>query len=250
MEPESLKSRINFMKVPLDILEEKDFERKILELLQNEKSNQIVLLGYPDFIRARVSKEFRKLLNESSLVLPSSSLITGGMKFLFGRESSVYLNYDLVLRILSILEKNGKSIYIIGSNRKTILTSEKNLKDSYPGLHLVGRSSSFYNRESENDITLAIKKSSPTLLLAGSGLKGKSFWLYKNRNKFNPGLTLWSPDCFEIFSGKKKRPSRKISGRFFARLGRSILKPWRIFYLFPYIMFHINLVIYKLFKNK
>ena len=238
------------MKVPLDILEEKDFERKILELLQNEKSNQIVLLGYPDFIRARVSKEFRKLLNESSLVLPSSSLITGGMKFLFGRESSVYLNYDLVLRILSILEKNGKSIYIIGSNRKTILTSEKNLKDSYPGLHLVGRSSSFYNRESENDITLAIKKSSPTLLLAGSGLKGKSFWLYKNRNKFNPGLTLWSPDCFEIFSGKKKRPSRKISGRFFARLGRSILKPWRIFYLFPYIMFHINLVIYKLFKNK
>ncbi|MBB6482347.1 WecB/TagA/CpsF family glycosyltransferase [Spirochaeta isovalerica] len=250
MESERLNSRINFMKVPLDILEEKNLEEKILELLQNDKSNQIVLLSFADYIKARNSREFRTLLNKASLVLPSSSLITGGIKFLYGRESSVYINYDLVLKILSILERNGKSIYIIGSNRKTIMTSEKNLKDSYPGLHLVGRSSSFYNKESEKDITLAIKKSSPSLLLAGSGLKGKNYWLYRNCDKFNPGLTLWSPDCFEIFSGKKKRPSKRVSKRFFSRLGRSILKPWRIFYIFPYLMFHINLIVYRLFKNK
>ncbi|MBN2657509.1 MAG: WecB/TagA/CpsF family glycosyltransferase [Spirochaetales bacterium] len=250
MEPERLNSRINFMKVPLDILEENDLEETILHLLLNEKSNQIVLLSFRDYLKARSSKDFRKLLDEAALVLPSSSLITGGIKFLFGRDSSIYINYDLVLKMLSILERNGKSIYIIGSNRKTILTSEKNLKDSYPGLHLVGRSSSFYSKDSENDIILAIKKSSPSLLLAGSGLKGKNNWLYRNRDKFNPGLTLWSPDCFEIFSGKKKRPSKKLSKRFFSRLRHSIIRPWKIIYLFPYLMFHINLIFYKLFKNK
>lgn len=238
------------MKIPLNILKEEDLEKTIVYLLQNEKSNQIVFLGFLDYIRGRNSRDFRKLLKDAALVLPSSSILTGGIRFLYGKNSPIYVNYDLILRILSILEKNGKSIYIIGSNRKTILTSEKNLKDSYPGLHLVGRSSSIYRRDSEDDITLAIKKSSPSLLLAGSGLKGKNNWLYSKRDKFNPGITLWSPDCFEIFSGKKKRPSKKVSGRVFSRLGRYLFKPWRLFLIFPLIMFYINLLIYKLFKVK
>lgn len=250
MESDVINSRISFMKIPVDILEEKNLESRILKMLDNGCSNQIVFLNFTDFIKARSRKDFRKLLEDSALILPSSSLLTKGIRFLYGMVSPVYINYDFVLRILSILEKNSKSIYIIGSNRKNILTSEKNLKDSYPGLHLVGRSSSMYRKEEEKDITLAIKKSSPSLLLAGSGLKGRNLWLHANREKFNPGLTLWSPDCFEIFSGKKKRPSRKISGRFFYRLKHSLLRPWRILYLFPFLSFHINLLIYKLFKTK
>lgn len=237
------------MKIPLDILREEDLESKILELLQNGKSNQIVLLGFSEYIKARNNGEFRTLLEESSLILPSSTIITRGVKFLYGKESPVFINYNLVLKILNILEKNGKSIYIIGSNRKTILTSEKNLKDSYPGLHLVGRSSSIYNKNKEDDITLAIKKSSPSLLLAGSGLKGKNYWLYKNKLKFNPGITLWSPDCFEIFSGRKKRPSIKVSKRFFLRMRQTLIRPWRIFFFFPFLSYNINLILYKLFKK-
>lgn len=244
-----MNSRIHFMKIPVDVLEENKLEEKILELLANEKSNQIVFLSFPDFIKSRTNKDFRQLLEESALVLPSSSIITGGIRFLYGKQSPVFINYDFVLRILSILERNKKSIYIIGSSRKNIITSEKNLKDSYPGLQLVGRSSSIFRRENEVDITTAIKKSAPTLLLAGSGLKGKNNWLFHNKDKFNPGLTLWSPDCFEIFSGKKKRPSRKVSGRFFNRLGQSIFRPWRIFYIFPFLFFYLNLIIYKIFKK-
>lgn len=244
-----MNSRINFMKIPVDILEESELESRILDLLDNGKSNQIVFLSFPDFIRSRSNKEYRKLLEDASLVLPSSTILTGGIRFLYGKTSHLFINYNFILRILSILERNKKSIYIIGSSRKNILTSEKNLKDSYPGLQLVGRSSSIYKRDSEEDITLAIKKSSPSLLLAGSGLKGQNHWLYNNRDKFNPGLTLWSPDCFEIFSGKKKRPSSKVSGRFFSRLGQSIFRPWRIFYIFPFVFFYINLLIYKIFKK-
>lgn len=237
------------MKTPVDVIDENDLETKILELLENGQSNQIVFLSFPDYIRSRMNREYRELLENASLVLPSSTILTGGIRFLYGKSSPLFINYDFILRILSILERNNKSIYIIGSSRKNILTSEKNLKDSYPGLQLVGRSSSIYKRENEQDITLAIKKASPSLLLAGSGLKGKNHWLYNNREKFNPGLTLWSPNCFEIFSGKKKRPSRKVSGRFFARFGESIFRPWRIFYLIPFVLFYFNLIIYKIFKK-
>lgn len=243
-------SRIEFMKVPVDFIEEKDLEHHVLYMLENNKTNQIVFLGFPEYLKARTNRKFRTLLEEATLVLPSSSILKGGLKFLFKRESPLFMGYDFILRILSILEKNKKSIYIIGSNRKNILVSEKNLKDSYPGLHLVGRSSSIYSRDTEEDIILAIKKSSPSLLLAGSGLRGKDFWLFNNRMKFNRGITLWSPDCFEIFSGKKKRPSRKASSRFFARFGKSLLKPWRLFYIFPFVYYYLSLLIYKLFIIK
>lgn len=250
MEAQLANQRITFMKIPVDILEDNDLENRILKMLENGKSNQIVFLSFFDFFKGRRNKDFRRLLEDAALVLPTSSLLTGGIKFLFGPNTSPYINYDFILRLLSILERNKKSIYIIGSTRKNIITSEKNLRDSYPGLQLVGRSSSFFKKDSEQDITLAMKKSSPALILAGSGLKEQNKWLYKNREKFNPGITLWNPDCFEIFSGKKKRPSRNVSGRFFSRLGKSIFKPWRIFLLFPFLYYYLLLFIYKIFKLK
>ena len=245
---ESVSNRINLLKLPIDILDEMNLEAKILELLENEKSNQIIFLSFKDFIKGRNNKEFREVLEEASLVLPSSSIITKGIYFLTKKKSSVFINYDFLLKILSILEKHKKSIYIIGSNKKNISISEKNLKDSYPGLHLVGRSSSNYQKEKEEDIILAIKKSSPSLLLCGSGLKGKNKWISTNKSKFNPGLCLWSPDCFEIFSGKRSRPSRKASVRFFTNIKSSFFKPWRIFYIFPLLAYYLSLIVYKLFK--
>jgi N-acetylglucosaminyldiphosphoundecaprenol N-acetyl-beta-D-mannosaminyltransferase len=248
MELESVSSRIKFLKIPIDILEESQLEAKLLELLENGKSNQIVFLGFKDYLKGRNNREFRQMLENCSLVLPSSTIIARGINFLYKKKSSVYIHYDFILKTLSFLEKNNKSMYIIGSNKKNISISEKNLKASYPGLHLVGRSTSYYQRDKEEDIILAIKKSSPSLLLAGSGLKGKNKWISQKKEKFNPGLAIWSPDCFEIFSGKKKRPSRKVSGRFFNRIQFSILRPWRFFYIFPLMVYYLTLIIYKLFK--
>lgn len=248
MEPESAKNRINLLKIPVDILDENDLEKKILRLLDNNLNNQIVFLSFKDFIKGRNSKDFRELLDNAALVLPSSAILTKGIYFIFKKRSATFISYDFVLKILSILERHKKSIYIIGSNKKSINISEKNLKDSYPGLHLVGRSSSKYQNSKENDIILAIKKSSPSLLLAGSGLKGNNKWIFQNKGKFNPGITLWSPDCFEIFSGRKKRPAKKASVRFFNNFKSSILKPWKIFYIFPLMLYYITLLIYKIFK--
>lgn len=248
MELESISNRIKFLKLPIDILDENKLQSKILELLENGKSNQIVFLGFKDFLKGRNNKEFRQLLEKAALVLPSSTIITKGIYFLFNKKSTVYIHYDFILKTLTILEKYKKSMYIIGSNKKNISISEKNLKTSYPGLQLVGRSSCFYQKDKEEDIILAIKKSSPSLLLTGSGLKGKNKWISQKSDKFNPGISMWSPDCFEIFSGKKKRPSRKVSVRFFKKLKSSIFRPWRILYIFPLVIYYITLLIYKLFK--
>lgn len=242
------KNRIRLLKIPIDVLDENDLEGEIVELLNNGKNNQIVILNFLDFIKGRHRKSFRSLLENAALVLPSSSLLIKGIYFLFKKRASPYVNYDFVLKILNILEKYEKSVYIIGSDSKSIRISEKNLKDSYPGLHLVGRSSSQYQKARENDIILAIKKSSPSLLLAGSGLRRGDRWLYRNKGKFNPGITLWSPDCFEIFSGRKKRPSKKAATKLFSKIISVIFKPWRIVYVFPLIMYYLTLLIYKIFK--
>ncbi len=248
MELKSAGSRIKLLKIPIDILDYQNLEEKIIQLLQNKNNNQIVFLGFRDFIKGRNKNDFRNLLENAALVLPSSLILARGISFLHNKKTSTYIRYDFILRILSILEKYNKSIYIIGSDKKRINISEKNLKTSYPGLHLVGRSSGNYQKNNESDIILAIKKSSPSLILAGSGLKGKNVWIFKNRKKFNPGISIWSPDCFEIFSGKMKRPSKKRVIRLFAFLKSSIVRPWRVFYIFPLAGYYFALLIYKIFK--
>ncbi len=228
------KERLNVLSVPIDVLEDEAFEERIESLLSSDSVEQIVLLGLWDYVRARGRSVFARTVRSASLVVPASKTLQHIVWFLHGRRLPRYLPFDFVVKLLTTLEKKERSVYIIGSRPETLQRATSNVRGSFPGLHVVGRCSGEFDRADEENVILAIRKASPSLILAGNGLAGRDKWLYIHREKFVRGVTLWYGPCIEMFAGKRKRTSRELWRRGLDFLPEFLTRPWRIYRLFPY----------------
>ncbi|MBN1523335.1 MAG: WecB/TagA/CpsF family glycosyltransferase [Spirochaetales bacterium] len=241
--------RINFLKIPIDSVDEDSCFSHCAKLLDKGDQNyQITFLTMKGLFRARRNMMYYKTLYESSLVLPTARGIIRGAHFLKKDTLTRYNTFDFVINLLSFAEKNNFSVYLLGGKKMDLEKAELNVRTSFPGLKIIGRYSGFFDERMEKDILLAIKKSAPALLLVGKGMKGKEYWLFRNRSNLAPGISLWVDNCFEIFSGSEKYVPENIFKAGMESLSGASKKPWRFFTIFRYLYFNFLLLIYKIFK--
>ncbi|MDR1307720.1 MAG: WecB/TagA/CpsF family glycosyltransferase [Treponema sp.] len=240
--------RINLLKVPLNIVAPEQLEDVVYELLKTGKGQDVVLLSLWDLLRARNNYEYRPFVLRSTLVIPIARSLVRGVRFLKKKKVYRYMPFDFVINLLSILEKRELSVYLLGGKMRSLKRAEKNLRQTFPRLRIVGRFVGNFKHQEEHTILEAIRKAAPSLLLVGRGVKGGERWIARNGARLNNGLRLWCSDLFDIFAERKRRPSRKAFERGFEWIGFCFQKPWRFLRIFPYIYYKFLLFIYKLFN--
>ena len=245
----SSRKRINLLKIPVDAVTGDEVEKIVEMLLADGKTHHIMLVSLKDLLKARFNTELRNNLESAALVLPISDSLRKGAEML-KREHipELYFPFDFVLKLLGIIERKGKTVYLAGGRRGVLQVTESNIRTSYPGMNIVGRCTGYFPKEMEKNIITAIKKSSPALLLAGSGLPGGRYWLTRNKSFFNPGISIWIGNSFDIFAGKRNRPAKTSGARFSEKLGKIFKNPLRIFNVFVYLWYYILILVYKLRK--
>lgn len=238
---ESLK-RVSLLGVPVDIIDDSKFDEIIYQIQDCEKHEQIRFLSYTDFIKAIFSKEMKSRLKSCALIITTSRRVSSATRFIHKTSTPRYNQFTFIIKLLGYIEKKGGSIYIIGGRKKDLLKTESNLRTSFPGLSFVGRFAGFYHKHHEKNLIEAVRKASPSLLLTGVGLKSKDNWLYKNKEKLNNGLCIFTRECFQIFSGKGS--SRDIP------LFNFIKKPWSIIQIFSMIWLYPAIIISRISRSK
>jgi len=243
-----LKQRVNLLKVPVDIVAPDQLRDLVYELLSEKKEHNIVLLSLWDLLKARRSGEYRNYIIRSSLIIPISKSIIGGIKFLTGKKAYRYMPFDFIVSVLTALEDRELSCFLLGSKQKILEKTEKNIKQTFPKLRVVGRFQGYFKKQEESDIIKAIKKASPSLLLVGKGIRGKEKWISKNNLTLGEsGMRLWCSDIFDVFAEKKRHPSKTAFNSGLEWIGYCFEKPLKFFRIFPYIGFKFTLLFYKLF---
>ena len=246
-ETSEIQQRISLLKVPVDIIAPENLGSVVYDLLKEKKEHNIVLLSLWDLLRARRSGEYRSYVTRASLIIPISKSIIGGIKFLTGKKAYRYMPFDFIISILTILENREFSCYLLGGKRKILLKTEQNIRQTFPRLRIVGRFPGYFKKYEEPTIIKAIKKASPALLLAGTGIRGKERWIARNNLTLGEGMRLWCSDIFDVFAEKKKHPSRAAFNSGLEWIGYCFQNPFKFFRLFPYIGYKFLLLYYKLF---
>jgi N-acetylglucosaminyldiphosphoundecaprenol N-acetyl-beta-D-mannosaminyltransferase len=241
---------VKLLTVPIDIIAPEQLGDYVYDLLKDKKEHNIVLLSLWDLLRARRNSEYRYYIQRASLVIPISKSLVSGIKFLTGKKAYRYMPFDFIVSLLTILETREFSSYLIGGKTKIILKTEKNIRQTFPKLRIVGRFPGYFKRHDEATIIKAIKKASPSLLLVGKGVRGGEKWIARNNLALgDSGMRLWCSDIFDVFAEKKKHPSRSVFDHGLEWIGYTFQKPYKFFRLFPYIYYKMLLVVYKLFKK-
>ena len=254
------------LKVPIDIVPPEELPELIngfLETMESpdgkvnirasdktggtQRGRNIVLLSLWDLLRARRNKEYRNYINKADLIIPISKSLISGAKFLTGEKPVRYMPFNFVISLLTILEKREYPLYLLGGKSQVLKKAERNIHSSLPRIKIVGRCTGSIRKQEEPAIIEAIRKVSPSLLLAGEGIRGGELWIARNDSRLNSGFRLWCSDLFEIFAEKKKRPSDAVFDRGLESIGFCLHNPLKFFRIFPYIRYKLLLLFYKLF---
>ena len=238
-------NRIQVLGIPVDILPEDRLE-DIVSSFEDGQNHQIVLLSLWDLMRAKRNVEYRTMIAGASLVLPISLSIVHGARFLKRREPVRYMPFDFVIKVLGILERRGKSVYLLGSTRSRLQRAEINIKSTFPGVRVVGRYAGRYPRNLEPSIIEAVRKSTPSLLLVGLGVPGRERWIPRNLPRLNSGIYLWCSDLFEVFAKSRGKPSREIFRKGLEWMPYTAKRPWKVYRLFVFAWFKILLLAARL----
>lgn len=242
--------RIDLLGVPVDECDLEGVLKTLEGFLTDGRRHQIVLMDRKLFFQARRNPEVRRCLREASLILPISTGIARAARFLGIGQPHRFLPFELIIRILALMERWNRSVYLLGAAKQELEKAEKNLRGSFPGLMVIGRFSGYFSRQMEPHIVLAIKKASPALLLAGDGVPGRDLWILKNKRSFNPGIFLWEGRCLNIFSGRKKHPARWLARAGLESLAGLSRRPWRVFLLFPLLFFWLLVLVARVFRSR
>ncbi len=243
------RTRINFLSVPVDVVEQDELGKELMNLVHSGEVNQICFVSIWDVLRARSNSEYLNCLKKAALILPVSKSIVSGAAFLKLPVPVRYNPFSAVIGILGELDKNFCSLYLLGGRKETLKTAEKNVRATFPNLHIVGRYVGYYSKNIENNIMEAIRKASPSLVLIADGIKGNQLWSYRRKKNFSSGLFLNYKDSFRIFSKRKKRVSPETFNRGLEIWTEIARNPAKIFLLFPFISYLLVLLWYRCFRS-
>ncbi|AEJ18405.1 WecB/TagA/CpsF family glycosyltransferase [Gracilinema caldarium] len=240
---------ISCLKVKISNVSLDQLPELLYNLLETGESHHIVLLSLWDLLRARKNNDYRAYVQSAALVIPISKSIVGGVRFLTGKTIHRVMPFEFFIKTLTALEERQKSVYLLGSHLKSLKTAERNLKHTFPRLRIVGRCTGDFKRTEEATILTAIRKASPSLLLAARGIPGQERWLARNKLALGPGIKIWCSDLFDVFAERKHRPGKKTFDRGFEWIGYTFHNPLHIFRIFPYLYYKFLLLYYKLFRR-
>ena len=156
--------------------------------------------------------------------------------------------FHFIIKLLSILEIRELSLYLIGGKKKTLEKAESNVSQTFPFLKVIGRHPGRFKKQKEGDVIEAIRKASPSLLLAGKGVHGEELWIHRHSDKMGCGMRLWCSDIIDVFANKKRHPSEYSFEHGLELIGFCYRNPLRIFRIFPYLYYKLLLLIYKIRK--
>ena len=241
--------RIEMLGVPVDICLPQDMEEVIMKLTEKDEPSQIVFMTIWDFMKARGNNDYARCVRNADLELPVSKSIINGAKFLKLNVPYRYNPFNATISILSILESHYKSIYLLGGKKKTIMTAEKNVRTTFPNLHIVGRYVGYYPKNVEDDIVSAVHKASPSLVLVSEGVKEKDLWSYQRKDKFRSGIFVYYKDAIGIFGERRSRVSEKTFDKGLEVWSELLRNPLKVVLVFPFILYNILLVWKKFFSK-
>jgi N-acetylglucosaminyldiphosphoundecaprenol N-acetyl-beta-D-mannosaminyltransferase len=241
--------RVSFLKVPVDIVDPDQLDLVAFYLSRRGEADNIVLLSLWDLLRARRKGEYRDYVQKATLVIPISKSIIKGIQFLQGKQAIRYMPFDFVIRILVMLEKHELSNYLLGGKKPILAKAEKNIRETFPGLLVVGRYPGSFKRHEEAVIIEAIRKASPSLLLVGKGVRGGECWLARHSKQLGVGMRMWCSDLFDVFAKRRQHPSDAVFNLGLEWVGYYLRSPFKLLRIFPFIYYHFLLVSYKFAKK-
>ncbi len=175
------------------------------EMLNSSSSHQIVTPNPEIVMRAKDDEEYKKVINDASLVIPDGIGIIKGAKILKTPLKERVAGYDLICNLIEKYSDGKKSFYFWGSKPLVAELAKKRLEGRYPKIRIIGTDDGYFDDNKKQEIIDNLKKLKPDILLVGIGFP-KQEMLIKELLPLNIfKIAIGCGGSIDVLSGTVKR---------------------------------------------
>ena len=185
--------------------------QKEIERLLRQRRNARVFTPNPDILmRARTNRELREALCGADLLLPDGVGVILASRLLKHPLPERITGIDTAEWLLSLAEKHGLSVYLLGGKTGVAERAAENLRQRFPALRVVGTHHGYFeknkNSEENRRVLTKIQNATPDLLFVCFGCPAQETWIAENTSALpSLRLSMGLGGCLDVWSGEKKR---------------------------------------------
>ena len=113
---------------------------------------------------------------------------------------------DLFHDVAKSAQREGRSLFLLGSSEQNNANAEKRIREQYPELRIAGRRNGYFSREEEAEVVETLRELKPDLLWVGLGAKMQVEFVSRNAALLDGvGCIVTCGGLFDYFSPDIKR---------------------------------------------
>lgn len=225
---------MNILGVRIDNVTKQEALKKAADFLTNGAQHTIFTPNPEMLVDAHHDRDFKNILNSSSLNLCDGF----GIQFVAREKIDRIPGADFMLDLCQLATQQGIGVYLLGG--KNINQTVNQLQKQFPHLKITGYNSGIpitqlpnyqitYTAEENDRIIADIVNVAPTILFVGFGHKKQETWIHENLSRLpSVKIAMGVGGAFDFIAGEAHRAPiwmRNMGLEWFWRL---MIEPWRI----------------------
>ncbi|MFN4219317.1 MAG: WecB/TagA/CpsF family glycosyltransferase [bacterium] len=168
------------------------------QAIKQNRKEMIVTLNTEMFIDSMEDLEFKKIIDNSVVVLESV-----GICLLYSKKMGIKVEPVNGIDIAQEIVKSGYRVFILGTKESIVRRAVENLRKLYENCNIVGYNDGYF--ADEERVIEEINLSSPEVLLVGMGSPKQEKWIYKNIDRLNFNVAIGIGGSIDVWAGVYKR---------------------------------------------
>ncbi|MCX5751476.1 MAG: polysaccharide pyruvyl transferase CsaB [Candidatus Saganbacteria bacterium] len=213
--------------VKIHNLTENEFLEKVKAMLETKKPHYITTPNPEIIVRCQTDPSLKEIVNLADLNLADGAGLVVLSRFIDKPLKERLSGIDGFYGIIGLAEKEGYSVFLLGSEPGVSEAAAKKLSASYPKLKISGTHHGYFKDSEENQVISLVRAAKPDILFVGLGAPRQEKWVAKNYRELGATITMVIGGSLDVVSGKVQRAPEWIQSINMEWLYRLISNPWR-----------------------
>jgi exopolysaccharide biosynthesis WecB/TagA/CpsF family protein len=137
---------------------------------------------------------------------------------------------DFIHDAAKVAAEHGLRFFLLGATEETNAKAADILRQTYPGLQIVGRRHGYFGPDEEDDICDQINLTRPDVIWVGLSVPLEYEFAARNKDRLRAGWLVTCGGCYNFITGAYRRAPRWMQSAGLEWLHRLIREPKRLFW--------------------
>lgn len=150
---------------------------------------------------AQTDQELWDILHQADLMVPDGVGVVWASRRLGEPVPEKVAGVDLASELMARFALSGRSIYLFGGKPGVAEIAAARLRESYPGLRIVGHHHGYFKPEEEARLVEEINRAAPDMLFVCLGSPKQEKWIWRNRDRLGVSAAIGLGGSLDIWAG-------------------------------------------------